>query len=189
MRRGTWCSPPRFFWPEEIVAKMVAGIAPTGLKDIITRMTKLTEEEIQAIREANDAHYVSIPGARNCATHRLRVDTLRSMVQQEITGNYRYMLGPIQFAEDSLWGFIREEVALQKEQLKNLHSKHEQTVDSKRVLEMMAKSKGVMQSIKKIDNSRELVGLLQAIIDASGVADKGSVLKALTKLQGHEKKG
>lgn len=152
-------------------------------------MTKLTEEEIQAIREANDAHYISIPGARNCATHRLRVDTLRSMIQQEITGNYVHMLGPIQLAEDSLWGFIREEVTLQKEQLKNLHSKHEQTVDSKRVLEMMAKSKGVMQSIKKIDNSRELVGLLQAIIDASGVADKGSVLKALTKLQGHEKKG
>lgn len=169
---------------------MVVGIVPTSLKDIITRMAKLTEEEIQAIREANDAHYVSIPGARNCATHRLRVDTLRSMVQQEITGNYRYMLGPIQFAEDSLWGFIREAVALQKEQgLKNLHSKHQQTVDSKRVLEMMAKSKGVMQSIKKIDNSQELLALLQAIIDASGVADKGSVLKTLTKLQGHEKKG
>ncbi len=82
---------------------MVVGIAPTGLKDIITRMTKLTEEEIQAIREANDAHYISIPGARNCATHRLRVDTLRSMVQQEITGNYRHVLGPIQLAEDSLW--------------------------------------------------------------------------------------
>ena len=189
MRRGTWCSPPHFFWPEEIVAKMVAGIAPTGLKDIITRMTKLTEEEIQAIREANDAHYISIPGARNCATHRLRVDTLRSMVQQEITGNYRHMLGPIQFAEDSLWGFIREEVALHKEQLKNLHSKHEATVDTKRGLEMMAKSKGVMRSIKKIDNPRELAGLLEALIDASGVADKNAVLQALTKVQGHEKKG
>lgn len=189
MRRGTWCSPPRFFWLEENVVKAGVGTAPTVFEDIITRMAKLTEEEIQAIREANDAHYISIPGALNCATHRLSADTLRSMIQQEITGNYRHMLGPIQFAEDSLWGFIREAVALQKEQLKNLHSKHEATVDSKRVLEMMAKSKGVMQSIKKIDNPRELAGLLEALIDASGVADKNAVLQALTKVQGHEKKG
>jgi hypothetical protein len=46
-----------------------------------------------------------------------------------------------------------------------------------------------MQSIKKIDNPRELVGLLQGIIDAPGVADKSSVLKALATVQGHEKKG
>lgn len=189
MRRGTWCSPPHFFWPEEIVAKMVAGIAPTGLEDIITRMAKLTEEEIQAIREGNDAHYIARPNRRECVSHRLRVDTLRSMVRQEVTGNYRHMMGPVQFSEDSLWSYIREEVEIQKEQLKNLHSKHEATVDSKRVLEMMAKSKGVMQSIKKIDNARELAGLLEAIIDSSGVPDKNAVLQALTKVQGHEKKG
>lgn len=98
-------------------------------------------------------------------------------------------MGPVQFSEDSLWSYIREEVEIQKEQLKNLHSKHEATVDSKRVLEMMAKSKGVMQSIKKIDNARELAGLLEAIIDSSGVPDKNAVLQALTKVQGHEKKG
>lgn len=189
MRRGTWCSPPHFFWLEENVVKADVGTVPTVFKDIITRMAKLTEEEIQAIREANDTHYVSTPGARNCVSHRLSVETLLSMVRQEITGNYSHMLGPVQFAEDSLWGFIREEVALQKEQLKNLHSKHEATVDTKRVLEMMAKSKGVMRSIKKIDNPRELAGLLEALIDASGVADKNAVLQTLTKVQGHEKKG
>jgi hypothetical protein len=109
---------------------MVAGIAPTDSKDIITCM-KLTEEQLRSI--------------------------------------------------------IREE--LETEQLKNLHSKHEATVDSKRVLEMMAKSKGIMQLIKKIDNTKELASLLEALIDSSGVVDKGAVLQALTKVQGHEKKG
>lgn len=94
----------------------------------------------------------------------------------------------MKLSEEQLRAIIREEIATEQG-LKNLHSKHQQTVDSKRVLEMMAKSKGVMQTIKKIDNSQELLALLQAIIDASGVADKGSVLKALAKLQGHEKKG
>jgi hypothetical protein len=131
MGRGTLCSPPRFFWPEENVVKMGVETAPTVFEGIITRMVKLTEEQLRSI--------------------------------------------------------IREE--LETEQLKNLHSKHEATVDSKRVLEMMAKSKGVMQSIKKIDNARELAGLLEAIIDASSVGDKGAVLKALMKVQGHEKKG
>ena len=93
----------------------------------------------------------------------------------------------MKITEDQLRQLVREEIAT--EQLKNLHSKHEQTVDSKRVLTLMAKSKGVMESIKKIDNSRELVALIQALIDASGVADKGSVMKALVKVQGHEKKG
>ena len=151
-------------------------------------MAKLTEEEIRAIRERNDEAYLA-RRERGCSTRRLSVETLRSMVRQVITGNYEHMLGPVEFAEHSLFGYIREEVHVQKEQLKNLHSKHEATVDSKRVLEMMAKSKGVMQSIKKIDNARELAGLLEALIDASSVGDKGAVLKALMKVQGHEKKG
>jgi len=150
-------------------------------------MSKLTEEEIQAIREANDAHYVSIPGARNCISRRLRVDTLRSMIQQEITGNYRHTLGPIQFAEDSLWGFIREEVALQKEQLKNLGDEHKETVDSKRVLKMMHDHGEIMTSITKINNSLELIALLEAIIDASGVKDKGTILRSLRGVESHEK--
>lgn len=151
-------------------------------------MAKLTEEEIQEIRERNDEAYLSRPN-RGCSTRRLSVETLRSMVRQVVTGNYEHMLGPVEFSEHSLFGYIREEVEVQKEQLKNLHSKHEATVDSKRVLEMMSKSKGVMQSIKKIDNARELAGLLEALIDASSVGDKGAVLKALMKVQGHEKKG
>jgi hypothetical protein len=53
----------------------------------------------------------------------------------------------------------------------------------------MAKNKRLMESIKKINSSHELVALLEALIDASGVADKGSVMKALVKVQGHEKKG
>jgi len=188
MRRGTWCSPPRFFWLEENVVKAGVGTAPTVFEDIITRMAKLTEEEIQAIREANDAHYVSIPGARNCATHRLRVDTLRSMIQQEITGNYRHMVGPIQLAEDSLWGFIREEVALHKEQLKNLGDEHKETVDSNHVLKMMHDHGEIMTSITKINNSLELIALLEAIIDASGVKDKGTILRSLRGVESHEKK-
>ena len=189
MRRGTWCSPPRFFCPEENVVKAGVGTAPTVFEDIITRMAKLTEEEIQAIREANDAHYVSIPGARNCVSHRLRVDTLRSMIQQEITGNYRHMLGPIQFAEDSLWGFIREEVALQKEQIKNLRSKHKETAGSKKVLRLMGTHKEITAAIKEIDSSLELVALIEAIIDASGVTDKNTILKSLRGVEGHEKMG
>jgi len=93
----------------------------------------------------------------------------------------------MKLTEEQLRSIIREE--LETEQLKNLHSKHETTVDSKRVLEMMAKSKGIMQLIKKIDNTKELASLLEALIDASGVADKSAVLQALTKVQGHEKKG
>lgn len=93
--------------------------APTVFEDIITRMAKLTEEEIRAIREGNDAHYIARPNRRDCVSHRLRVDTLRSMVQQEITGNYRRMMGPVQFSEDSLWNYIREEVKFQKEAAKH----------------------------------------------------------------------
>jgi hypothetical protein len=189
MRRGTWCSPPRFFWPEEIVAKMVAGIAPTGLKDIITRMAKLTEEEAQAIREANDAHYIARPNRRECVSRRLRVDTLRSMVQQEITGNYRHMMGPVQFSEDSLWTFIREEVEVQKEQFKNLHSKHKETAASKKVLKLMSTHKEITTAIKEIDSSLELIALIEAIIDASGVTDKKTILKTLRGVEGHERTG
>lgn len=94
---------------------------------------------------------------------------------------------PMKITEEQLRQLIREEIAT--EQLKNLHSKHEETVDSKRVLELMAKNKRLMESIKKINSSHELVALLEALIDASGVADKGSVMKALVKVQGHEKKG
>ena len=93
----------------------------------------------------------------------------------------------MKLTEEQLRSIIREE--LETEQLKNLHSKHEATVDSKRVLEMMAKSKGIMQLIKKIDNTKELASLLEALIDSSGVVDKAAVLQALTKVQGHEKKG
>jgi hypothetical protein len=100
---------------------------------------------------------------------------------------FENIITSMKLTEAHLRAIIQEE--LETEQLKNLHSKHEATVDSKRVLEMMAQSKGVMQSIKKIDSARELAGLLEAIIDSSGVADKAAVLQALTKVQGHEKKG
>jgi hypothetical protein len=97
------------------------------------------------------------------------------------------ILTDMKLTQAHLRQIIREE--LSTEQMKNVNSEHEHTADSKRVLEMLSKSKGVMQSIKKIDNPRELVGLLQGIIDAPGVADKSSVLKALATVQGHEKKG
>jgi hypothetical protein len=93
----------------------------------------------------------------------------------------------MKITEEQLRQLIREEIAT--EQLKNLHSQHDETVDSKRVLELMAKNKRLMESIKKINSSHELVALLEALIDASGVTDKGSVMKALVKVQGHEKKG
>ena len=51
MRRGTWCSPPLFFWPEEIVVKTGVETAPTVFEDIITHM-KITEARLRSyIRE------------------------------------------------------------------------------------------------------------------------------------------
>ena len=109
------------------------------------------------------------------------------MVVETAPTDSKDIITHMKLTEEQLRSIIREE--LETEQLKNLHSKHEATVDSKRVLEMMAKSKGIMQLIKKIDNTKELASLLEALIDASGVADKSAVLQALTKVQGHEKKG
>jgi len=48
MRRGTWCSPPHFFWLEENVAKAGVETVPMDLEDIITRM-KITEAQLREI--------------------------------------------------------------------------------------------------------------------------------------------
>lgn len=188
MRRGIWCSPPHFFCPEENVVKAGVETVPTVFEDIITRMAKLTEEEIRAIREGNDAHYIARPNRRDCVSHRLRVDTLRSMVRQEITGNYRHMMGPVQFSEDSLWNYIREEVRLQKEQLKNMGDEHKETVDSNHLLMLMSKHKELVAAFHKISNSSELLALLEDIIDATGVTDTKVILKSLEMLKKHERK-
>ena len=74
------------------------------------------------------------------------------------------------------------------EDMKNIYSQHEPTVDSQRVLKMMHNALGVMDSLTKINSPRELAAVIEALIDACPIVRKDEVLGALRKVEKHERK-
>ena len=86
---------------------------------------------------------------------------------------------------EDLSNLIREFIS---EDLRNIYSKHEPTADSQHALKIMHDAPGVMEALQKINNPQELAAVLEAIIDACPIIKKDSVLKALNKVQRHEKK-
>lgn len=74
------------------------------------------------------------------------------------------------------------------EDMKNIYSKHQPTVDSQKVLRTMHDAPGVMAALTKINNPQELASVIEAIIDACPIVRKDEVLNALRKVEKHEKK-
>lgn len=73
------------------------------------------------------------------------------------------------------------------EDLKNIYSKHKQTVDSQHVLKMIHDSPGVLDALQKINKPSELAAVLEALIDACPIVRKYDVMKALGSVQRHER--
>lgn len=52
----------------------------------------------------------------------------------------------------------------------------------------MHNAPGVLQALQSIDTPKELAQLIEELIDAVPMVNKGEVLAALAKVQGHELK-
>lgn len=81
---------------------------------------------------------------------------------------------------------IREQL-LAEEEIANVGTPHKQTRDTTRVLTSLKQNKALSDLLTKINTRDELVGLLQAIVDATGTT-KDTIIQAVNQLAAHEKK-
>lgn len=85
---------------------------------------------------------------------------------------------------DDLRNFVRGVVS---EDLKNIGGRHEKTVAGSVVLRKMHDAPGVLEALTAVDDPKELVHVIEAIIDASAVVRRDEVLRALQKVARHER--
>ena len=84
---------------------------------------------------------------------------------------------------------LREAVrAILAEDLKNVGSRHQKTVGGTAALRKMHDAPGVLPSLSKLHDPKELAQVIQALIDAVPITSREEVLRALGIVARHERK-
>jgi len=86
---------------------------------------------------------------------------------------------------DELRALIREVIA---EDLKNVGGRHQRTVRGTSALKKMHDAPGVLKSLSKISDPKELAQVIQALIDAVPITSREDVLRSLGMVTRHERK-
>jgi len=73
------------------------------------------------------------------------------------------------------------------EDLKNVRGKHEHTIAGTTALRRMHDAPGVLEALSQITDPKELAQVIEAIIDAVPMVNRGDVLGALAKVTRHER--
>lgn len=89
----------------------------------------------------------------------------------------------VKITEEKLRQIIRQELG---EHFRHAVSPHQRTMDSKRVLRAMQTDKTLQRAYQKVDKPRELLGVLEELIDASDLT-REEIMQVLAKLLKHEK--
>ena len=74
-----------------------------------------------------------------------------------------------------------------EEDLKNVGGRHQKTVRGSSALKKMHDAPGVLQSLARITDPKELAQVIQALIDAVPVVNRSDVMRALGIVTRHEK--
>lgn len=93
----------------------------------------------------------------------------------------------MKLTESQLRQMIRSEIEL-SEDMKNVGSKHEDTVSGAVAIRKMHDAPGVLEALSNIHSAKELAHVIEAIIDSVPVVRREEVLRALGTVQRHERK-
>lgn len=74
-----------------------------------------------------------------------------------------------------------------EEDLKNVGSRHQKTVRGTAALKKMHDAPGVLDSLTKVHDPKELAQIIQALIDAVPMVKRAEVLRALGLVSKHER--